>query len=183
MNWLYTLFTSMFNLNRTTGVVLAQDSNKKIEHKKSKDKDLDKKRKHAICSIYNYILTFKDSLQFDAEKSSRKLEYYSDMYDHETGAWIAFKLWKDDPIIKELKMFVSNNSVGNGFKSKRTGRYYKIFLNGHLISRDWFHDPKTFECYTVFTDDMIEDLIKIFAERYKKLDDEYYSNEIHNFAF
>ena len=182
MNWLYTLFVSMFNLNRTTGVVLAQDSNKKTEHKKSEDRDLDKKRKRAIYSIYNYILTFKDLLQFDAEKSSRKLDYYSDMYDCETRAWIVFKI-ENDPIIKELSMFVADNSIGNGFKSKRTGRYYNIFLNGHLISRDWFFDHKTYEHYQVFTDDMIEDIIKIFAERYKKLDDKYYSNEIHNFAF
>ena len=182
MNWIYSLFASMFNLNRTTGVVLTQDSNKETEHEKSEDRDLDKKRKRAIYNIYNYILTFKDSLQFDAEKSSRKLDYYSNMYDHGTRAWIVFKI-DDDPIIKELKMFVSNNSVGNGFKSKRTGKYYNIFLNDHLISRDWFHDPKTYEHNQIFTDDMIEDIIKIFAERYKKLDDKYYSNEIHNFAF
>lgn len=182
MNWMYSLL-AVLNLNKTNKVVLAQDSNKKIEHKEeSEGRDLDRKYKHAIYSIYNYILTFKDLLEFDAEKSSRKLDYYSDMYNHETRAWIVFKI-KDDPVIKELSMFVSNNSVGNGFKSERTGRYYKIYLNNHLISRDWFFDPKTFKCHTIFTDGMIEDIIKVFAEKYKQLDDKYYSNEIHNFAF
>ena len=179
-NWIYSIFC-IFNSkhNNSTPIRVSEDE-EQIESKEQ-PRDLTKERQKAIKNLYNYIVSFKELLKFDYEKSSRKLEYNCDMYENETYAWLTFYI-ENDPIIKELKMFVSNCSVGNGFKSKRTGKYYRIYLNDHLISRDWFHN-KQFICETIFTDDMIENIIKILAEKYKSLDDKYYSNSINNFAF